>query len=346
MLENAFTRPLYVTHAGDERLFVVEQPGRIRIVTNGQLSPQPFLDITDRVGSSQLEQGLLSLAFHPDYSENSAFFVNYTDLSGNTQIARYEVSAEDPNRANPDSETILLSLNQPYPNHNGGQIAFGPDGYLYIGVGDGGSANDPLNSGQDPSTLLGTLLRLDVDNIPGQAGIPGDNPFVNDDSRRNEIWAWGLRNPWRFSFDRLTGDLFIADVGQNLWEEINLQSAESPGGLNYGWNIMEGNHCFNAQECSAEGFELPIFEYPHAEGCSVTGGYIYRGEQFLALYGNYFLGDFCQGTIWRLFPNQDGSWSAAVVLDTNHVISSFGEDAQGELYLTDHTTGSLYQLQP
>jgi glucose/arabinose dehydrogenase len=346
VIENAFTRPLYVTHAGDERLFVVEQSGRIQIVTDGQLAPLPFLDITDRVGSSQLEQGLLGLAFHPDYANNGAFFVNYTDLSGSTQIARYETSAEDPDRANPDSEVILLSLNQPYPNHNGGQVAFGPDGYLYVGVGDGGSANDPLNSGQDPSTLLGTLLRLDVDNIPGQAGIPGDNPFVSNDDRRNEIWAWGLRNPWRFSFDRLTGDLFIADVGQNLWEEINLEPAGSPGGLNYGWNIMEGNHCFNAQECSTEGLELPIFEYPHAEGCSVTGGYVYRGEQFLELYGNYFLGDFCQGTIWRLFPAGDGSWASAVVLDTNHVISSFGEDAQGELYLTDHTTGSLYQLQP
>ena len=339
-------RPLYVTHAGDERLFVVEQAGRIRIVRGTELAPQPFLDISDRVASSQLEQGLLGLAFHPDYKQNGYFFVNYTNLAGDTQIARFQVNAQDPETAVPASEVILLTLDQPYPNHNGGQLAFGPDGYLYVGVGDGGSANDPLNSGQDPSTLLGTLLRLDVDPQLAGAGIPADNPFVGNSERRGEVWAWGLRNPWRFSFDRLTGNLFIADVGQNLWEEINLQQANSPGGENYGWNIMEGSHCFLGAGCSSEGLELPIFEYDHPSGCSVTGGYVYRGEQFLPLYGNYFLGDFCQGTIWRLFPNEDGSWSSAVVLDTNHVISSFGEDVAGELYLTDHTTGSLYQIQP
>lgn len=346
VVEGVFQRPLYVTHAGDERLFVVEQPGRIRIVRSGELVPEPFLDITDRVGSSQLEQGLLSLAFHPDYQQNGYFFVNYTDQAGDTKISRFLVGDQGPDTADPASEVILLSLDQPYPNHNGGQLAFGPDGYLYVGVGDGGSANDPLNSGQDPSTLLGSLLRLDVNPQLAGAGIPADNPFVADPVRRDEIWAWGLRNPWRFSFDRLTGDLFIADVGQNLWEEINFQDATSPGGENYGWNIMEAGHCFLGDGCSSDGLQLPIFEYDHTLGCSVTGGYVYRGQQFLELYGNYFLADFCQGTIWRLFPNEDGSWSGAVVLDTNHVISSFGEDAAGEIYLTDHTTGSLYQIQP
>jgi len=346
VVENAFERPLYVTHAGDNRLFVVEQPGRIRIVANGELLPEPFLDISERVGSTQLEQGLLGLAFHPDYANTGSFFLNYTDQAGNTQIARFEVSSQNSDRAEPNSETILLSLNQPYPNHNGGQMAFGPDGYLYIGLGDGGSANDPLGSGQDANTLLGSILRLDVDGIDGQAGIPRDNPFVNDTTKRDEIWAWGLRNPWRFSFDRVTGELFIADVGQNLWEEINVQARGSRGGENYGWNIMEGSRCFNAELCNEVGLQVPVFEYSHQEGCSVTGGYVYRGSEYLDLYGNYFFGDFCQGTIWRLFREDDGTWSPAVVLDTNHVISSFGEDAQGELYLTDHTSGSIYKIVP
>ena len=346
LLQNAFTKPVYLTHAFDERLFVVEEAGLIRIVQDGQLLDAPFLDIRDRVGSTQLEQGLLGLAFHPNYGENGQFFVNYSNPSGDTHIARFSVDLEDPNRANPDSERVLLTYEQPYPNHNGGQVAFGADGYLYIGVGDGGSANDPLNSGQNRETLLGSLLRINIDQSETSYVIPGANPFVNSDTFRKEIWAWGLRNPWRFSFDRLTGDLFIADVGQNLWEEVHFQPADSAGGENYGWNIMEATHCFASETCDTDGLELPIFEYGHSEGCSITGGYRYRGSQFPELYGNYFAGDYCQGTIWRLFPDPSGGWSSAKVLDSNLIISSFGEDAAGELYVLDHVSGSLYQITP
>ncbi len=346
VLQGVFTQPLYLTNAGDGRLFVVEQAGVIRIVDQGQLLDTPFLDIRDRVGSAQLEQGLLGLAFHPDYASNGAFFVNYTDRSGNSQISRFMVSQGDANLADPESETLLLSYQQPYPNHNGGQVAFGPDGYLYIGVGDGGSANDPLDNGQNPATILGTLLRLDVNQLDVTYQIPPTNPFVGSDDRLNEIWAWGLRNPWRFSFDRLTGDLFVADVGQNLWEEVDFQPATSQGGENYGWNILEGTHCFASDPCDPTGMVAPIFEYSHSEGCSVTGGYIYRGEEFMDLYGNYFVADYCQGTIWRLVAEESGEWSSAVVLDTPYVISSFGEDADGELYILDHAGGSLFRILP
>ncbi len=345
VLVGAFSRPLYLTHAFDERLFIVQQAGLISIVKDGQLLEEPFLDIQDRVGSVQLEQGLLSVAFHPDYLANGRFFVNYSDKNGATHISSFLVTTDNPDLADAGSEVVLLSIDQPFPNHNGGQLQFGPDSYLYVGVGDGGSANDPLQNGQNPGTLLGSLLRLDVDHSADIYAIPGTNPFVSDDSKRNEIWAWGLRNPWRFSFDRLTGDLFIADVGQNLWEEINFQDASSQGGENYGWNIMEANHCFLTTECDAGGLELPIYEYNHQDGCSVTGGYMYRGRDFLSLYGNYFLADFCNGKIWRLFQDPDGSWLAEIVLDTEYAISSFGEDVNGELYLLDHVSGSLYQLQ-
>ena len=278
VIEGAFSRPVYLTHAFDERLFVVEQAGVVHILENGQLLAEPFLDIQDRVGSGQLEQGLLSIAFHPDYQQNGRFFAYYTDRAGTTHVSSFRVSEEDPDRAEPASEVILLSVSQPYPNHNGGQLQFGPDGYLYAGFGDGGSANDPLGSGQDPSTLLGSLLRLDVDHAQDIYAIPATNPFITDENRRNEIWAWGLRNPWRFSFDKLTGDLFIADVGQNIWEEVHFQPAASQGGENYGWNILEATHCFTDSSCDKTGLELPIFEYDHQEGCSITGGYMYRGH--------------------------------------------------------------------
>lgn len=346
LVEGVFNRPLYLAHAFDERLFVVEQPGTVRIINDGQLLDTPFLDIRDRVGSTQLEQGLLSIAFHPDYQENGRFFAYYTDKSGNVHISSFKVSPENADFADAGSETILLSVDQPYPNHNGGQLKFGPDGYLYAGIGDGGSANDPLGSGQNPATLLGTLIRLDVDQASGSYAIPPSNPFVATDDRLNEVWAYGLRNPWRFSFDRLTGDLYIADVGQNIWEEVNFQTANGTGGENYGWNILEGTHCFNADSCDKSGLELPIFEYDHSEGCSVTGGYVYRGDQFLSLYGNYFVADFCSGNIWRLFPGTEDSWSSAKVLDSDLVISSFGEDVNGELYITVHDQGSVFQIQP
>jgi glucose/arabinose dehydrogenase len=345
---NGLVKPVYLTHAGDDRLFVVEQDGTIRIIQDGAILPQPFLNIDPLVGSGGSEQGLLSMTFHPKYEENGRFFIYYTDNDGGTVVARYQVSADDPNQADPDSAVVLLTLPQPYGNHNGGQLHFGPDGYLYVGLGDGGSANDPLAAGQDKSMLLGKLLRLDVDFAENGYAVPASNPFVNDEGARNEIWAYGLRNPWRFSFDRLTGDLYIADVGQNIWEEVNFQPADSLGGENYGWNIMEGTHCFQTETCDQTGLILPVIDYQHGDGsCSVTGGYVYRGQQFLSLYGNYFYGDYCSGKVWSLLRQPDGAWVNNQVFGLQGLfISSFGEDVNGELYLLSYGDGVVYQIQP
>ena len=345
-IAGGFVKPVYLTHAGDERLFVVEQDGTIRIIQDGAVLPQPFLDIDSPVGSQSSEQGLLSMAFHPNYGGNGRFFVYYTDNNGDTVIARYQVSANDPNQADPDSALALFTLPQPFANHNGGQLAFGPDGYLYAGLGDGGNQNDPQGNGQNLSTLLGAILRLDIDFDDAGYAIPADNPFVNDNDKRNEIWAYGLRNPWRFSFDRLTNDLYIADVGQNLWEEIDWLPAGAPGGANFGWNVVEGTHCLDSETCPPTGLP-PIHEYPHGGGsCSVTGGYVYRGQQFLALYGNYFFADYCSGIFWSLFPEADGSWTATQLLDSPHFVSSFGEDVDGELYFLSYGEGTVYQIRP
>jgi glucose/arabinose dehydrogenase len=271
-VSDGLIEPLYLTHAGDDRLFIVEKGGIIRLFEGGQLIGTPFLDIRDRIISTGYEQGLLSVAFHPVYALNGYFYVNYTDPSGATIIARYQREATNPNQANPESEQILMRIPQPFVNHNGGQLQFGPDGYLYIGMGDGGSAGDPQQRGQDTTIYLGKLLRIDVDGNDPYT-LPQDNPFVGMSSVRNEIWAIGLRNPWRFSFDRQTGDLFLADVGQSLWEEINFQAAGSKGGENYGWDIMEGNHCFSDSNCDSSGLIMPVGEYTHEAGnCSVTGG--------------------------------------------------------------------------
>jgi glucose/arabinose dehydrogenase len=274
-------------------------------------------------------------------------YKSQTDNNGNTVIARYQVLADNANQADPASEVVILRITQPFGNHNGGQLQFGPDGYLYVGMGDGGSGGDPRGHGQNPATLLGALLRLDVDQTDSGAGygIPASNPFVGNDAGRNEIWAIGLRNPWRFSFDRLTDDLYIADVGQSAWEEIDFQAADSNGGENYGWNIMEGNHCFRDSNCDTAGLELPVFEYTRDKGCSVSGGYVYRGQQFPSLSGNYFLGDFCSGIIWSLLRQPDGNWTATQVLASDLNISSFGQDLSGELYVLDHN-GGVYQLRP
>jgi glucose/arabinose dehydrogenase len=342
-LLGGFEQPTYLTHAFDTRLFVVEQPGRIQIVENGSRLATPFLDIAGQVGSGGSEQGLLSVAFHPLYAANGFFYVNYTDLDGDTVIARYRVG-DNPAQADPDSEQILLTIGQPYGNHNGGQLQFGPDGYLYVGMGDGGSAGDPQDNGQDPGTLLGAMLRLDVDN-GGESGyaIPPDNPYLGVDSGLNEIWATGLRNPWRFSFDRVTGDLFIADVGQNIYEEVNYVPAGHPAPINYGWNIMEALHCFRTEGCEQEGLYLPAIEYSHAQGgCSVTGGYVYRGERFPALRGNYFYSDYCSGMVWSFLP-PDGE--PRLVANTSGNVTSFGEDAAGEIYLLTQQ-GDIYHLQP
>jgi glucose/arabinose dehydrogenase len=336
-------RPIGLEAAGDGtgRLFILEQPGVVRILQEGQLLPQPFMDIRSWVGSSANEQGLLGLAFHPRYVENGYFFLHYTDRSGDTVIARYRVSA-DPNRGDPATEQRLLQVDQPYANHNGGKIAFGPDGYLYIGLGDGGSGGDPQGHGQNRSTLLGALLRIDVD--AGEPYAVPDNPFSNEEGRA-EIWAYGLRNPWRFSFDRLTGDLYIADVGQNSFEEVNFQPADSPGGENYGWNIMEGFSCFQPQQCDQSGLVLPIYDYPTraAGNCSVTGGYVYRGS-LEAWQGIYLFGDYCSGRVWGLFMDADGEWQDALLFETGQNISTFAEAEDGELYLVGHR-GLIFRLE-
>jgi glucose/arabinose dehydrogenase len=343
-------QPTSITHAGDARLFVTLQRGQIVIVEDGRLLTTAFLDIEPLVACCG-ERGLLGLAFHPRYPENGFFFVDYTNTAGDTVIARYRVSPSNPNAADLASGVTLLTIEQPFANHNGGQLAFGPDGYLYIGMGDGGSANDPMCNGQRDETLLGKILRIDVDanvNTPPFYGIPPDNPFAAPGGARDEIWAKGLRNPWRFSFDRLTGDLYIADVGQGSREEVNWEPRGTPGGRNYGWKMMEGSTCGSGgtsgcptgtPACNSPVLTAPAFEYPHSGGdCSITGGYVYRGRLFLRLIRTYFYGDYCSGKIW-------GSRFSSSFFDTRLFsarapgVTTFGEDATGEIYLA--TEGGL-----
>jgi glucose/arabinose dehydrogenase len=335
-----FNHPVAITHAGDGsgRLFVVEQAGVVKIIRNGVVSAIPFLDITSQVTPAGGEQGLLGLAFPPGFTARNSFYVNYTNRTGvgNTVVARFAVSA-DPERADPASRAELLTITQPFANHNGGQLAFGPDALLYIGSGDGGNGGDPLGNGQNTSVLLGKILRINVLSGDAPYTIPAGNPFLN------EIWAYGLRNPWRFSFDRLTGDLYLADVGQNLVEEIDFQPAGSGAGANYGWNIMEGDRCFADPACSSSGLTLPVAQYLHGSGdCSVTGGYVYRGST-AALGGIYLYGDFCSGRIWGL-QRSGTAWDNKLFNDTTLSISTFGEDEAGELYLADYATGDIYRI--
>lgn len=338
--------PVSVTHAGDARLFITEQPGRVRIFDGTRLLPEPFLDIRPLVLYGG-EQGLLSVAFDPDFATNGFFYVDYTARAGNgdTVIARYSVSSSDPNRADPASARVLLTIDQPFVNHNGGQLQFGPDGFLYIGMGDGGSGGDPGNRAQNLNELLGKLLRIDVRNTSGYT-VPASNPFVGHAGARGEIWAYGLRNPWRFSFDRTTGDLWIADVGQGDWEEIDFQPASSIGGENYGWRRMEGTHCFNpSTNCGDVSFVLPVLEYGHDDGaCSITGGYVYRGARYPRLVGTYVYGDYCNGRIDGATRLSNGSITARTLLDTDFAISTFGEDVAGELYVADYDAGTLYHI--
>lgn len=334
-----------ITHAGDGtgRLFVTEQVGRILVHDGESLLSPPFLDIRDRVRAGG-ERGLLSLAFHPKYVANGYFFVNYTDLGGSTVVSRFEISS-DSNLADPASETILIQAAQPRRNHNGGQIQFGPDGYLYIGMGDGGGAGDPPNLAQDLSSVLGKMLRVDVDR--GSTALPPEsNPFVNTPNVRPEIWAYGLRNPWRFSFDRLTGDMFIGDVGQNAVEEISFQPAASQGGENYGWRLMEGSRCYNPRTgCNAAGsLVLPILEYANSGGnCggSVTGGYRYRGARHPQLSGTYFFADYCTGELFAGYQDDSG-WVRLGPRETGITIRTFGEDEAGEIYFAD--SGVVYRI--
>jgi uncharacterized protein (TIGR03437 family) len=334
--------PTDIQNAGDGsgRLFVVRQNGIVRVLRDGVLLPAPFLDITSKT-RGEGERGLLGLAFPPGFAQSGRFYVNYTDLSGDTVIAQYRVSS-NPDLADPASEIVLLRIDQPFANHNGGQLRFGPDGYLWIGMGDGGSAGDPRGYAQNLGSLLGKMLRVDVESDPGRVRIPPDNPFVNTPGAGAEIWAYGLRNPWRFSFDRLTRDLWIGDVGQNEYEEVHFAPASSRGGENYGWNIMEGLHCFRAG-CSQSGLVLPVAEYSHGEGCSVTGGFAYRGNASPGLRGTYVYGDYCSGVIWGV-SRQGSGWLVRRLAASGFEISTFGEDEAGELYVANASNGTIHRI--
>lgn len=333
---SGLTQPVFLTSASDQsgRLFIVEQTGRLRILENNALHAQPFLDLSGRVTSGG-ERGLLGLAFHPDFSENDRFFVNYTSVQEGqlrTVISEFKVTGPDADIADPSTERILLQFDQPYSNHNGGMLAFGADGLLYISTGDGGSGGDPQGNAQKLDTFLGKILRIDVDEGDPYS-VPNDNPFVGVPGARSEIWAFGLRNPWRFSFDRPTGRLFAADVGQNRLEEVNLIVR----GGNYGWNTMEGGLCFSPEEgCPRGSLILPIAEYARDEGRSITGGYVYRGRQNRELVGTYIFGDFASGRIWLLRDSGEGTWSRELLLESGRSISSFGTDDWDELYLVDY----------
>ncbi|HEY0169710.1 MAG TPA: PQQ-dependent sugar dehydrogenase [Pyrinomonadaceae bacterium] len=344
-----FSSPVGITHAGDgtNRLLVVEQGGRVRLVKNGALQATPFLDIAGRISAGG-ERGLLGLAFPHDYARKGYFYVNYTNTAGHTVISRFQRSAGNADTADPASEQILLTIGQPFANHNGGQLAFSQrDRYLYVGMGDGGSGGDPGNRAQNPADLLGKMLRIDTETgRPYTYTTPATNPFVTTAGFRPEIWALGVRNPWRFSFDRLTADLYMADVGQGSWEEVNFQPSASAGGENYGWRIMEGTHCFNPNPnpCSTPGLTPPILEYGHGAGdCSVTGGYVYRAGAFPRMQGLYIYGDFCSGRIWGL-RRESNVWLNSLLLDTPIQISAFGEDESGALYVAGYNTGSIYPL--
>jgi len=345
-MATGLVQPVAIVAAGDasDRIFLAEQRGTVRILAAGVLSATPFLDIRSRVLAGG-EQGLLGLAFSPDYARNGRFYICYTrSPDGASVISRFTVSAEA-DLALASSEEVLLTVPQPFANHNGGQLAFGPDGFLYIGLGDGGSGGDPLDNAQNPAVLLGKLLRIDVDGVASGYAVPSDNPFVADPAWQPEIWAAGLRNPWRFSFDRATGDLFVADVGQETWEEVNFAPAGSGGGQNFEWNRREGEACYNpAVGClSPPNATPPVAVYDHGQGCSVTGGYVFRGPGNPALQGVYLYGDFCSGAIWGLRPNGSG-WDNQLLASSGVLISAFGEDEQGRLYLADYGSGRLLRI--
>jgi hypothetical protein len=339
----AFPLDLTAPTSDLSRLFIAEKGGRIRIVRNGALLATPFLDLSALVSNGQ-EQGLLGIAFHPSYGSNGRFYVDYTDRAGNTQVVEYTVSG-DADVASPTSARTILSVAQPFANHNGGGLAFGPEGFLYISLGDGGGAGDPRGNGQDLSDLLGSILRINVDS-GSPYSIPSSNPFVATPGARGELWNFGLRNPFRFSFDRSTGELFIGDVGQDAREEIDVAPA-GQGGQNYGWNIMEGSACFNASSCNQSGLTLPVLDYERSGGnCSVIGGFVYRGSAIPALRGTYFYGDFCSGLV-RSFRFQGGGaadqrqWPT---LAPGGMITSFGQDAAGELYVV--TDSAVFRIVP
>ncbi|HSS36354.1 MAG TPA: PQQ-dependent sugar dehydrogenase, partial [Patescibacteria group bacterium] len=344
--------PVDVVDAGDGtgRLFVVEQQGRIKIVKDGAVVDPPFLDIRQRILSGG-ERGLLGLAFAPDYPADPRLFVDYTDVDGDTVVSSFTVPAATPDQADPASERILLHIDQPFPNHNGGDVAFGPDGDLYIAMGDGGSGGDPMGNGQNLGTLLAKLLRIRPGPADGSGPpytIPPDAAYASDPNAKPEIRASGLRNPWRFSFDRSTGDLWIGDVGQGLWEEVDVIRATDPPSVapNFGWNIMEGAHCYERDTCDRTGLVLPVAEYDHSQGCAIVGGFVGRNAAEPRLYGGYLFGDSCSGNIWALDAAKDGPQTARLVLGSGTTISSFGEDEAGRLYVTDLGSGDLLRIVP
>ncbi len=345
---SGFSDPVDIAHAGDSRLFIVEREGYIKIIDSlGNTLPDNFLDIHTLIESGYQEQGLLGLAFHPDYASNGYFFVNYTDVDGNTVIARYSVSTFDPNIADPTTDTIIYTAIQPFVNHNGGCLKFGPDGYLYFGLGDGGSGGDPGNRAQNAENKLGKMHRINVDGaLPYE--IPADNPFATALDTLPEIWAIGYRNPWRFTFDKLTGDMWIGDVGQNLIEEVDFEPAGSPGGFNYGWRCYEANDEFNDAGCGDEtDYTFPILDYPHnysTGGYAVTGGFVYRGSLFPGMYGYYLCADFVSGNWWWVYPDGAGGWMNERMDDVQLDVSSFGEDINGELYCTELYSGQIFHI--
>jgi len=332
---------------GRDRIFVTEQGGLVRVFPNQQEAAEAtaFLDISERVSRAGSEEGLLGLAFDPSFSENGFFYVYYSAAGPRRSVlSRFSDNRDNPDLANPDSELVLLEVEQPASNHNGGQLAFGPDGFLYIGLGDGGLGGDPMGNGQNRGTLLSSILRIDVAGASEMARyrIPADNPFVDQPGARPEIWAYGLRNPWRFSFDTATGQLWAGDVGQNRWEEIDLIRK----GRNYGWKTMEGFHCFSPRtSCDQTGLELPIVEYPNGADCSVTGGHVYRGTRLEALYGAYVYGDFCSGRIWAIRHNDGAIVDDKLLVDSSLYITSFGRDLAGNLYILSQFEG-IYRLVP
>lgn len=352
-VNGGFDQPVQVTNAGDgsDRIFIAERRGVIRVVKDGVSSETPFLDISDRVKCCESEQGLFSIAFPPDFKDKQYFYVSYTALPqagkfgpvGDTVIARYHVT-KDPNVADPNSGQVILVLPQPADAHNGGHLVFGPrDGYLYIGSGDGGLENDPNNEAQNPQSLLGKILRIDTESGATPYAIPPTNPFVHTPGDRPEIWALGLRNPWQFSFDAQTGDLYIADVGENDYEEIDFQPASSHGGANYGWRVMEGTECHLNPGCDVRGYTFPVTEYSHKQGCAVIGGTVYRGKAYPDMQGVYFYADLCDGRIWGLQHVGD-QWESNLLADEPFQITNIGEDEQGNLYVTDFTDGAILKI--
>jgi len=332
-----FDKPVLLTHAGNSSVFVVEKTGKVFVFKNKD--KQLFLDTSSLITTSGSEQGLLSIAFHPNYSENGYLFIFYTAENGDNSLARLTVDPPNAEQIDIQSLEVLIAQEDPASNHNGGMLAFGKDGYLYLGLGDGGRGGDPWNNSQNLQTLLGKMLR--------RYAIPEDNPFVDKPNALPEIWAYGLRNPWRHSFDQITGDLWVADVGQRKWEEIHWQSVDSKGGENYGWRLMEGNHCFNPKkDCQNKQYGdllKPVAEYSHKHGCSVTGGYVYRGDKIKELYGKYIFGDFCNGTIWAIDKEQNFEMKELMKTDIN--ISSFGVDGEGEVFVVDYR-GKIFKLVP